>query len=336
MIVLLTTPPVNFTRTGQGRKLTTFLSRAKNAEHIAAIDLGSNAMRAIIVKKTSTGLEVVKNIREPLRLGEDVFAKGKISQEKMLLTEEAFISLLHLFTEYNVKNIRSMATSAMRDAKNGKELKRRILELTGIEIETISGHDEAEIICDAVRYQVPLKKKTAVLMDIGGGSTELTILVDEKIIASQSFNIGTVRLLRYHTAQDLDLRINLQLQKMVRYLKGHINLKKIDIFIGTGGNLRRIGKIRKKLLGHGSTEFCSFEEIDHMTETIRRMSFVERVRGLELDQNRADVILPAIMITHHLMRKLEMEKIILPKVGLKEGIILSMLETKPKKFKLKD
>jgi exopolyphosphatase/guanosine-5'-triphosphate,3'-diphosphate pyrophosphatase len=123
---------------------------------------------------------------------------------------------------------------------------------------------------------------------------------------------------------------------MVRYLKDHINLKKIDTFIGTGGNLRRIGKIRKKLLGRGSTEVCSFEEIDHMAETIRRMSFIERVRGLELDQNRADVILPAIMITHHLMRKLEMEKIILPKVGLKEGIILSMLAIKPKKFKLKD
>ncbi len=314
----------------------TFLSKARQSEHFAAIDLGSNAMRAIIVKKTPQGLDVVKNIREPLRLGEDVFSKGRISQEKMNLTEEAFINLLHLFTEYNVKNIRAMATSAMRDAKNGKELHRRILGSTGIDIETISGRLEADIICDAVKYQVPLRKKTAVLMDIGGGSTELTILKDGEIIASLSFNVGTVRLLRYKSAKDLELRINLQLQKMTRFLKAHINIKKIDTFIGTGGNLRRIGKIRKKILGKGTTEMCTFEEIDHMSETISRMSFIDRVRGLELDQNRADVILPAMMITHSLMKKLEMEKIQLPKVGLKEGIILSMLPTRPKKFKLKD
>lgn len=314
----------------------TFLTRARQTEHFAAIDLGSNAMRAIIVKKTAQGLDVIKNIREPLRLGEDVFAKGKITQDKMLLTEEAFINLLHLFTEYNVKNIRAMATSAMRDAKNGRELHRRILESTGIDVETISGKLEAGLIFDAVKYQVPLKKKTAVLMDIGGGSTEITIVKNEEIIATHSFNVGTVRLLRYKSAKDLELRINLQLQKMIRFLKAHINIKKIDTFIGTGGNLRRIGKIRKKMLGRGTTEMCSYQEIDHMAETIARMSFIDRIRGLELDQNRADVILPAIMITQLLMQKIEAEKILLPKVGLKEGIILSMLPTRPKKFKLKD
>lgn len=314
----------------------TFLTRARATEHIAAIDLGSNAMRAIIVKKTAAGLDVVKNIREPLRLGEDVFAKGKITQEKMLLTEEAFINLLHIFTKYNVKNIKAMATSAMRDAKNGRELHNRILESTGINVQTITGKTEAQIIFDAVKYQVPLKKKIAVLMDIGGGSTELTIVINEKIVATHSFNVGTVRLLRYKSAKDLELRINLQLQKMLRFLKTHTNIKKIDTFIGTGGNLRRIGKIRKKMLGRSSTEICTFEEIDHMEESIARMSFIDRVRSLELDQNRADVILPAIMITQHLMRKLEMEKIILPKVGLKEGIILSMLGKDPKNFKLKD
>jgi exopolyphosphatase/guanosine-5'-triphosphate,3'-diphosphate pyrophosphatase len=127
----------------------TFLTRARASEHIAAIDLGSNAMRAIIVRKTPSGLDVVKNVREPLRLGEDVFSKGKITPDKMLLTEEAFINLLHLFTEYNVKNIKAVATSAMRDAKNGKELHARILESTGIDIQTISGKLEAGIIFDA-------------------------------------------------------------------------------------------------------------------------------------------------------------------------------------------
>ncbi len=292
-------------------------------------------MRAIIVKKTSSGLEVVKSVREPLRLGEDVFSKGKITSEKMLQTEEAFINLLHLFTEYEVTKIKAMATSAMRDAKNGKELHQNILNSTGIDVQTISGTLEAATIFEAVKYQISLKNKVAVLMDIGGGSTELTIVVDEQILATESFNVGTVRLLRYKTAADLELRINLQQQKMFRFLKDNISLKKIDTFVGTGGNLRRIGKIRKKILGLGS-EMCSFSEITHMEEAISRMSFVDRIRSLELDQNRADVILPAIMITQHIMKELKLDKILLPKAGLKEGIILSMLDEKPKKFKLND
>ena len=106
--------------------------------------------------------------------------------------------------------------------------------------------------------------------------------------------------------------------------------------IGTGGNLRRIGKSWKKILGKSSSELATFNEIDHMEGAISSMSYVERIRKLELDQNRADVILPAIMLTHHLMKELKMKQIHLPKVGLKEGIILSMLSRPPKKLILKD
>lgn len=312
-----------------------YLNRVLNLETIAAIDLGSNALRAVIARINGGQLEVVRSFREPLRLGEDVFKDGLISEEKMKKTEEAFIKLFHLFTEYNVTDIRAMATSAMRDSKNGPLLAKRIATSTGIEIETIKGHEEAEIIFQAVNLQVNLKKKNALLMDIGGGSTELIVVKNEKVIAVESFNVGTVRLINLDQTE-LEKVISTKIDEMIAFIKAHLKIKDIDLFIGTGGNLRRIGKIRKKILGKPSSELALFSEIHHMEEAILSMSYVDRIRRLELDQNRADVILPAIMLTHHLMQKLKQDKIYLPKVGLKEGIVLSMLETPPKKFILKD
>lgn len=308
-----------------------------HSETLAAIDLGSNALRAVIARKSKNNrITVIKSFREPLRLGEDVFAKGRISREKMQKTEEAFMKLLYLFSEYNVTDARAMATSAMRESKNSQSLINRIVNSTGIKIETIDGDLEAGLICSAVKGQVNLKKKTALLMDIGGGSTELSLVRNEKVIAAQSFNVGTVRLLDYKNHDDLEKKIKLELDQMLEFIKLHVKIKDLQIMIGTGGNLRRIGKIRKKILGKASSEVASFDEIDHMEEAISSMSYVERIRKLELDQNRADVILPAIMLTYKLMKELKMKKIHLPKVGLKEGIILSMLSKPPKKLILKD
>lgn len=312
-----------------------YLKRFRNLETLAAIDLGSNALRAIIARRDGATLEVIKSFREPLRLGEDVFQSGVISEEKMQKTEEAFIKLFHIFTEYNVTNTRAMATSAMRDSKNGPLLARRIADSTGIEIETIRGKTEAEIIFSAVRSQINLKKKNALLMDIGGGSTELIIVKNEEIVAVDSFKVGTVRLLKLEQ-EALEKEIDYQMDKILLFIRTHLKPKDIDLFIGTGGNLRRIGKIRKKILGRPSSQLALFSEIDHMEQAILSMSYVDRIRRLELDQNRADVILPAIMLTHHLMEKLKLEKIYLPKVGLKEGIILSMQDTPPKKLILRD
>lgn len=307
-----------------------FVDQIRKLETIAAIDLGSNALRAVIARKKGNEIEVVRNFREPLRLGEDVFKTGFISPEKAQLTEEAFIKLFHTFTEFNVTDIRAMATSAMRDSKNGQKLAASIAKCTGIDIETIDGEEEARIIFGAVRSQVNLKKKNALLMDVGGGSTELIIVKDEEIIGIHSFNVGTVRLLGYSDQESLEKQISDEIEKMLIFIKTHLKIKDLDLFIGTGGNLRRIGKIRKKILGRPTSEMALFSEIHHMEEAILSMSYVDRIRRLELDQNRADVILPAIMLTHHLMQKLKVDKILLPKVGLKEGILLSMYSTRPK------
>lgn len=312
-----------------------YLHRVRGLQTIAAIDLGSNALRAVIARKNGDTVEVIKSFREPLRLGEDVFSTGVISRDKIIKTEEAFIKLFHIFAEYDVTDIRAMATSAMRDSKNGPRLASRIASATGIEIETIKGEEEALVIFNAVKSQVNLKRKNAILMDIGGGSTEIIIVKNDQMLAVESFNVGTVRLLNLKQ-EELEQEISRQLELMMNFIKGFFKTKDINILVGTGGNLRRIGKIRKKILGRTTSQMATFDEIHHMEESILSMSYVDRIRRLELDQNRADVILPAIMLTHHLMKKLKMEKIILPKVGLKEGIILSMLPEVPKKLILKD
>jgi exopolyphosphatase/guanosine-5'-triphosphate,3'-diphosphate pyrophosphatase len=312
-----------------------YLKHHIEQETIAAIDLGSNALRAIIARKRGDTLEVIKSFREPIRLGEDVFKTGQISPNKMKLTEEAFIKLFYIFAEYDVTNIKAMATSAMRDSINGQLLADRIKRFTGIEIEIIRGNTEANIIFEAIRGQVNLKKKTALLMDIGGGSTELIIVKNEKLLAVKSFNVGTVRLLTLRP-EELEKKISSEIKRMQHFISSYIAIKDLDTFVGTGGNMRRIGKIRKKILKRPSSQEATFQEIGHMEESILSMSYVERIRRLELNKNRADVILPAMMLTHHLMEVLKMKTIKLPKVGLKEGILLSMLPYPPKRFILKD
>lgn len=313
-----------------------FITKVRNQETIAAIDLGSNALRAIIVRKAGNDLEVIKNLREPLRLGEDVFTTGMISKEKMDFTEEAFIRLFHAFTEHHVTDVCARATSAMRESKNARELIERVFSTTGIEIETIKGIEEARLIFEAVKGEVPLGKKTGVLMDIGGGSTEIIVVKSGKILRVHSFNVGTVRLIRYEDPRELAKIIKAQVHHMQKFIELHLGKERPQFLVGTGGNLRRIGKIRKKILRKESSEMALAIEIDHMEGAIFSMSYIDRIRRLELDQNRADVILPAIMLTQQLMKTLKMEKIHLPKVGLKEGIILSMLERPPRKFVLKD
>lgn len=301
-----------------------------------AIDLGSNAMRALIARRSGNELTVIKSFRVPLRLGEDVFNGGLISDRKMEQTENAFIELFHAFAAYGVTEVRAMATSAMRDAMNGPLLSERILKYTGIEVEIIRGKEEANIICQAVKSQLDFRDYNVLLMDIGGGSTELTLIREGKIVGVKSFNVGTVRLLHYQNQVELEKKINFELERMLGFIREHFGKKTPDYFVGTGGNLRRIGKIRKKTLGKPTSQMATFSEISHMEDIILSMSYIDRIRGLELTENQADVILPATMLTQKLMQKLKLTEILLPKVGLKEGILLSMQEEPPKKFILLD
>src|ERR1044072_2368447 len=169
---------------------------------ISAIDVGSNGMRMVIGEVNESGnVHVVENIRLPVRLGQDVFSQGYLEEKTIQQTEEAFLHFRHVADGFNVARLRAVATSAAREAANNDLLVDRIFRATGIEIEIISGEDEARLIHAGVAHVLDLKNKRTLLIDIGGGRIEVTIFSGQNILSTDSYNLGTVRLLETLNAE---------------------------------------------------------------------------------------------------------------------------------------
>lgn len=291
---------------------------------IAAIDIGSNALRAVIAKVDGSFIHILHNYREALRLGDDVFFTGAIGNKKLEETEVCFIKLLHLFAGHNVINVKAVATSALRNAANKKSVVDHIKKITSIDIDIIDGIDEAKLIHQAVSSQYFMDNKIGLLIDIGGGSTEITITHSDKVLACKSFKIGTVRLLHYYNHDEIERKLNRQLSEIKNFVLKELKGRKIDICVGTGGNLRRIGKLRKKILYKASSRFSTINDINIIYSVLTNLSFEERMKRLDMRPDRADVIVPACYIIKRIMESINVSNINLPRVGLKEGILISM------------
>ncbi len=294
--------------------------------NFACIDLGSNALRAMIVQKSDNDIKILKSLRLPIRLGEDVFKNKVIGNIKAKQLLAIFVDLLYLFTEYNVTDVVAVATSAMREAKNSQKILNEIKKLTGINLKIISGKKEAQLIAESVKEFYSLKNKNALVMDIGGGSTELIILKNNTLKDMKSFKIGTVRILKN---QHLDSNYKISIEKFIEKNKSK---KQINLFVGTGGNLRRLGKIKNSLLKTSMFEI-SAKEISRVQSLLKSISKEEQILKFNLDENRSDVLIPALEITETVRTIISAKKILLPTVGLKEALILSKLENKKQKKK---
>jgi exopolyphosphatase/guanosine-5'-triphosphate,3'-diphosphate pyrophosphatase len=295
-------------------------------EVFAAIDIGSNAIRTLILKKEDNGhLTILKKSRASLRLGSDVFNLGHITNEKAAQMCKIFEEIQQLLDLYQVKKIRACATSAMREADNGNEVKLQIENKTNFKIELIDGDLEAKLIHNAVLSELHLEKKLSILVDIGGGSTEFTVSENGNLLSCKSFPIGAVRLLNYPNFFELSLAINFQILKAKEYLSTIIANRKIDAFIGTGGNFRRIGKINQKISGKAFVDYVSTEQMENVFQALNSLSHIERVQKFGLSDDRADVIIPAALLIKNINDMLDVSGIYIPKVGLKEGIALSLL-----------
>ena len=299
---------------------------------IAAIDVGSNAMRMVVGEvDESWRVNTLENIRLPVRLGRDVFSKGYLEQETIQQTEEAFLRFKHVADNYGVQRLRAVATSAARETSNGALLIKRILHISGIELEVISGEEEARLIHLAVVHALNLKNKRTMLIDIGGGSIEVTISTGENIISTESYNMGTVRLL-----EKLDTKINLKYSfgKLIREyaeaaryrIERDIGDEKIQVCAGTGGNVEEIGRLRQKLFKADSDRFIMLDELAELIERLDRLSYEERIRKLKLRPDRADVILPACIVLHMIASEAGVKQIAIPNVGLKDGVLLDIAE----------
>lgn len=299
---------------------------------IAAIDIGSNAMRMVVGEVDEAWrVNTLENIRLPVRLGQDVFSKGYLEQEIIQQTEEAFLRFKHVADNYGVQRLRAVATSAAREASNGDLLISRVLQASGIELEVISGEEEARLIHLAVVHALNLNNKRTLLIDIGGGSVEVTISNGQNIISTESYNMGTVRLLERLGAQDdskhMFGKLVREYAEAARYrIERDIGAEKIQVCAGTGGNVEEIGRLRQKLFKGDSERFVTLDELAELIERLNRLSVEERIRKLKLRPDRADVILPACIVLHMIASEAHVKQIAIPNVGLKDGILLDIAE----------
>jgi len=295
--------------------------------YIAAIDIGSNAMRLGIALRDENGLpNIILRHREAVRLGHDVFTTGTISEKTQNEALEAFRQFRRILDRHAVGNLRATATSAMRDAKNGPQLAKKIFEETGISIDVISGEEEARLVHFSIATRVDLNHHFALLIDIGGGSVEVTLCDDGEIIASQSFRIGTVRLLEIlGSGTDFNKLLREYLDGMRRKLRAQIGKRKVDLCIGTGGNCLSIGELGLQLGLSKSNNLISRKKLGKVIDHLSTLSVEERIRDLGLRPDRADVILPAAMVLQEIMSVGRAGKLSTPEASLLDGILLDMV-----------
>jgi exopolyphosphatase/guanosine-5'-triphosphate,3'-diphosphate pyrophosphatase len=281
---------------------------------IAAVDIGSNAIRLFIADcrsgKDMVELEKLAHTRIPLRLGADVFTVGVISEETKLALRDVILGFKYLIQSVHVQDVRVCATSAMRTAENRDEVAQFILRQTGIKIEILSGAQEAELILSNLSNSEFPNKGNYLFIDVGGGSTELTIIVNGKKIASQSFEIGTVRMLLFDENR---------IPKFIeQWLNEHLDRKLTYDVIATGGNINSAFKILEKK----SKSDCRIEELKDLIVEFESLTKEERMRKYKIRSDRADVIVPALRVYTTIMEIAGLDRLHAPKFGLADGIVL--------------
>lgn len=285
----------------------------------AAIDIGSNAVRLLIADVVFDAAEPSFKkstlIRVPLRLGDDAFLEKEISEKKADDLIKTMIAFRHLMDVYKISDYMACATSAMREASNGKVIVSRIKTSANIDLEIIAGQREANIIYSSHIEQHLDRKKNYLYIDVGGGSTELSIFSANKLVASRSFDIGTIRIL---DNQDKDETWKAMKEWVRQYAKTHKSL----IGIGTGGNINKLFRMSEEK----ENTPLSVLKIQSMFRNLNSYSLKERISVLGLNPDRADVIIPACEIYLAVMKWGGVKHIFVPKVGLVDGIIQLLLE----------
>ncbi|GIV26802.1 MAG: exopolyphosphatase [Bacteroidia bacterium] len=286
---------------------------------LAAIDIGSNAIRLLLSRvfedKNLLLFHKEELIRMSIRLGEDVFLQGKISDEKIQRLIHAMKAYHHIMNVYQVKAYKAVATSAMRDAQNGKEVIQLLEKETGIKIEILDGKTEASLIFENHIEEILDPDKAYMYIDVGGGSTEITIYNKHKAIASKSFNIGTLRLL-YNKVEENTW------DEMKQWIKKQTQGIYPIYAIGSGGNINKL----YKMSGKKENKSLGYNKLKGLYEMLQSYTYEERMKLLGLKPDRADVIVPAAKIYLTAMKTADIEKIYVPQIGLSDGVIHKLYE----------
>ena len=291
-------------------------------EKYAAIDIGSNAIRILIANviiNNSVNVVFFKNslVRVPIRLGEDTFTSGNISNLNIKRMLKAIKSFKLLINIHEVIGYSVYATSALREAKNKSYVIKLIKEKTGVEIEIIDGEKEAKLISSSNLFKEIYKNSNVLYVDVGGGSTEFSIMQNGKRVIEKSFRIGTVRLLKGVVSDLLWMELKNWLVKNTK------TFEKLTI-LGTGGS---IGKIQK-LTQENDNKPIDLKALQLLYQKVSLMTHSERIIKYQLNPDRADVILPALNIYIKTMEWSKISEIVVPKIGLSDGMIEEIYRSK--------
>ena len=284
--------------------------------NIAAIDIGSNGAR-LLIKSFDDNAPAEERIRKllfvriPLRLGKDVFTLGKISKERQRMMMHTMKGFRQFMLLYNVAHFRACATSAMRDAANGTKVMTRIGKETGISLEIIPGAEEAQLLCNNLVENTESGVGNYAYVDVGGGSTEISLLHDGVLAESHSFNVGTLRMLAGAVSQD-------ERSAMCRVLEDYAHEFPNIRIIGSGGNINRLFRIART---KGDSRELSVDALRDIYTNLASLSVEERMREYKLKDDRADVIVPAAEIFLMVAKSLECSTIMVPNISLADSIV---------------
>lgn len=290
---------------------------------LASIDIGSNGARLLIKRfdpealREEDRIKKVMFIRVPLRLGKDVFTLGKVSKER----EKMMLHMVKGFKQFmklnDVEQFRACATSAMRDAENGKKILKKIEKQTGIKLEIIKGQEEARLLYNNMVEKTDSHDGNFAYIDVGGGSTEVSIIHDGELAESYSYNMGTLRMLSGKVTAETK---KLFKDNLTRYAREYGNIR----IIGSGGNINKLNKLARH--DKGSAKELALAELKRLYQMMQPLSIEEREISFSLREDRADVIIPAAEIFIKACEYLKCESILVPNISLADSIVDGIVE----------
>jgi exopolyphosphatase/guanosine-5'-triphosphate,3'-diphosphate pyrophosphatase len=296
---------------------------------LGAVDIGSNAIRMLAAEfRDPLTMEQLDQQRLPVRLGHDVFLTGRLTPDAMNAAIEGLQSFSRRMQELGIKVHRAVATSAVRDSRNGEELVQRARDEAGIVIDVITGAEEARLVHLAVRNRVRLGRQKWLIADLGGGSVEISVVDENGIHRTESHEMGSVRLLEeLGVAGEEPGRFRRRLEEYTATLRNsRIMHAKVAGFIATGGNIEALVRLADANPDRGGVSTLRTDELRNLIERLAQLSYAERVSQLALREDRADVILPAAMVYERLAVLAGVDTILVPNVGVKDGLLWDMVE----------
>ncbi|MBI5806104.1 hypothetical protein HZA73_08670 [candidate division TA06 bacterium] len=298
---------------------------------IAAIDIGSNAIRMAVAEVSAAGLpQNLKHYREPVRLGTDVFTAGRVGRETIEAALAALKKYQVIINSMAAQPVRAVATEALRRAGNCSEVLQTIELETGLKVEIISPQTEAELVLNALSQKIDLTGRNVLHLELGGGSLELSTVLNGTLAASQSFELGAIRLLQNIRATNKDQALS-DIKKLAGpalvWLDEAQKQHQMDVLVGTGGSLELLADLAVQVTGSGKKNHLHRGSLERIVDSLIPLDLKQRMDRFNLKPDRADVALPAALLILVLLGNTRLDEIQVPRVGLKDGLLMAIAQS---------